>query len=54
MSYQFLQLEQQGTVAYVWLNRPELHNAFNTTVIEELHACFKQINTRDDIRVVVL
>ncbi|WP_228158384.1 enoyl-CoA hydratase-related protein, partial [Acinetobacter baumannii] len=54
MSYQFLQLEQQGQVAYVWLNRPELHNAFNTTVIEELHACFKQINTRDDIRVVVL
>lgn len=31
-----------------------MHNAFNTTVIEELHACFKQINTRDDIRVVVL
>ena len=54
MSYQFLQLEQRGQVAYVWLNRPELHNAFNTTVIEELHACFKQINTRDDIRVVVL
>lgn len=49
-----LQLEQQGQVAYVWLNRPELHNAFNTTVIEELHTCFKQINTRDDIRVVVL
>ena len=37
MSYQFLQLEQHGLVAYVWLNRPELHNAFNTTVIEELH-----------------
>ena len=54
MSYQFLQLEQQGQVTYVWLNRPELHNAFNTIVIEELHACFKQINTRDDIRVVVL
>ncbi|MDH0562448.1 enoyl-CoA hydratase/isomerase family protein [Acinetobacter courvalinii] len=54
MSYQFLQLEQHDQVAYVWLNRPELHNAFNTTVIEELHACFKQINTRDDIRVVVL
>lgn len=27
MSYQFLQLEQQGQVAYVWLNCPELHNA---------------------------
>lgn len=54
MSYQFLQLEQQAQVAYVWLNRPELHNAFNTLVIEELHACFNSLNTRNDIRVVVL
>lgn len=43
MSYQFLQLEQQDRVAYVWLNRPELHNAFNTTVIEELHACLSKL-----------
>ena len=27
MSYQFLQLEQQGAVATVWMNRAELHNA---------------------------
>lgn len=54
MSYQFLQLEQRDQVAYVWLNRPELHNAFNTTVIEELHACFNSLNQRDDVRVVVL
>ena len=54
MSYQFLQLEQQDQVAYIWLNRPELHNAFNTVVIEELHACFNTLNNRDDIRVVVL
>jgi len=54
MSYQFLQLEQQDQVAYIWLNRPELHNAFNTIVIEELHACFNTLNNRDDIRVVVL
>ena len=54
MSYQFLQLEQHDLVAYVWLNRPELHNAFNTTVIEELHTCFKQLAIRDDIRIVVL
>ncbi|WP_297423111.1 enoyl-CoA hydratase/isomerase family protein [uncultured Acinetobacter sp.] len=54
MSYQFLQLEQQGAVATVWMNRAELHNAFNTQVIEELHACFAAIDQRDDIRVVVL
>jgi methylglutaconyl-CoA hydratase len=54
MDYQFLQLEQQQQVATVWINRAELHNAFNTTVIEELHYCFQQLNGRDDIRVVIL
>ncbi|MGH1400809.1 MAG: enoyl-CoA hydratase/isomerase family protein [Acinetobacter tandoii] len=54
MDYQFLQLEQQQQVATVWINRAELHNAFNTTVIEELYDCFQQLNGRDDIRVVVL
>ncbi|OAL87682.1 enoyl-CoA hydratase/isomerase family protein [Acinetobacter terrae] len=54
MTYQFLQLEQQNQVATVWINRAELHNAFNTTVIEELQHCFTALNTRDDVRVVVL
>ena len=54
MTYQFLQLEQQNQVATVWINRAELHNAFNTTVIEELQHCFTALNMRDDVRVVVL
>lgn len=54
MTYQFLQLEQQDQVATVWINRAELHNAFNTQVIEELHACFQSLNNRDDVRVVIL
>ena len=54
MDYQFLQLEQQQQVATVWINRAELHNAFNTTVIEGLYDCFQQLNGRDDIRVVIL
>ncbi|NHB58962.1 enoyl-CoA hydratase/isomerase family protein [Acinetobacter sp. 194] len=54
MNYDFLQLEQNGQIATVWLNRAELHNAFNTQVIEELDACFTALNSRDDIRVVIL
>lgn len=54
MSYEFLQLERHAEVATVWINRAELHNAFNTQVIEELNACFTALNTRDDIRVVIL
>ena len=54
MDYQFVQLEQQNQVATVWINRAELHNAFNTQVIEELQACFQSLNNRDDVRVVIL
>ena len=54
MTYHFLQLEQANQVATVWINRAELHNAFNTVVIEELQHCFSYLNTQDDVRVVVL
>lgn len=54
MDFQFLQLEQKQQVATVWLNRAELHNAFNTQVIAELQQCFDALHTRDDIRVVIL
>lgn len=54
MKYEFLQIEHNAQVATVWINRAELHNAFNTQVIEELDACFSDLNTRDDIRVVIL
>ena len=54
MSYQFIELEQRDQIATVWINRTELHNAFNTQVIAELHASFDALNVRDDIRVVIL
>ena len=54
MNYQYLEIEQNNQVATVWLNRAELHNAFNTQVIEELNDCFTALNTRDDVRVVIL
>ena len=54
MTYQFIELEQRDQIATVWLNRAELHNAFNTQVIAELHSCFDTLNHRDDIRVVIL
>ena len=54
MDFEFLQIEEKQQVATVWLNRAELHNAFNTQVIAELQQCFDALHTRDDIRVVVL
>lgn len=43
-----------GTVARVTLNRPELHNAFNETMIQELHSTFAGFTRHSEVRAVVL
>jgi len=37
----------------VWLNRPEVHNAFNTTMLEELAECFLDLQSTDAICVIL-
>lgn len=41
-------------VAHVWLNRPEVRNAFNEEVISALRAIFAELSLDDDLRVIVL
>jgi len=41
-------------VAEVWLNRPEVRNAFNDVVIAELTATFKTLSQDHDLRAIVL
>ncbi len=41
-------------VAEVWLNRPEVRNAFNDGVINELTAAFAQLGAEPDLRAIVL
>ena len=41
-------------VARVWLNRPEVRNAFNDEVIAALAATFDALSRDDDLRVIVL
>jgi methylglutaconyl-CoA hydratase len=41
-------------VATVTLNRPELHNAFNDTVVERLGDIFADLAAQDGIRIVLL
>jgi methylglutaconyl-CoA hydratase len=45
-------LQQQ--VAIVTLNRPELHNAFDEVLIDELTEVFAALDTTDDVRAIVL
>ena len=49
-----LKISRQGFVARVTLNRPEVRNAFNETVIAELTAAFKSLGQDTTLRVIVL
>jgi len=45
--------EEEG-VAWVTLNRPEVHNAFNARMQAELRGMWRSLRRNDDVRVVVL
>lgn len=49
-----IELAVSDGIARVTLARPEVRNAFNAEVIEQLHAIFARITLADDVRVVVL
>ena len=49
-----LDLSRQGPVARVFLNRPELRNAFNSQVIADLTATFEALGADDSVRAIVL
>lgn len=49
-----LDIELNGPVATLWMNRPDLHNAFDETLITELTAACMALDDDNDVRVVVL
>jgi methylglutaconyl-CoA hydratase len=49
-----LEIELTGPVATIWMNRPDLHNAFDETLIAELTAACVALDKDEDVRVVVL
>lgn len=49
-----LDIEVAGPLATVWMNRPDLHNAFDENLIAELTAACLALDADPDIRVVVL
>ena len=52
--YTTIKFETRGKVAWITINRAEVKNAFNATVIAEITAAFRDINTRKEFRAVVL
>lgn len=53
-SYQTILLKKEGSVLTITLNRPELRNAFNESLITELTQVFEQLHQNKDTRVVIL
>ena len=49
-----LDIELNGPVATLWMNRPDLHNAFDETLIAELTAACVALNEDNDVRIVIL
>lgn len=48
-----IRYEIDNRIARVTFNRPEIHNAFNSTVISEMQRVFDDIAQKDDLRVVI-
>jgi methylglutaconyl-CoA hydratase len=54
MSYATIEIHSDHGVAVLWLNRPEVRNAFNETMIAELGAAFGELESDPAVRAVVL
>ena len=52
--YRYIEIQLEGPVARINLNRPERHNALILELIEELSLALDELATRDDIHFVVL
>lgn len=49
-----LELEQQGSILTVWLNRPESRNAMSLNMVKAIRRVFKSIENDMSIRAVIL
>ena len=52
--YETIDYREENGVAWVVLDRPEVHNAFNRTMQKELRAIWRMLRINDDVRCVVL
>jgi enoyl-CoA hydratase/carnithine racemase len=54
VAYETLEVEREGHVARVWLNRPARLNAVNATMLDEVAQAFTTLDREHGVRVVVL
>ena len=54
LQYTTLDIERSGALATLWMNRPQVFNAFNATLIDELAQALQALDADASVRVVVL
>jgi methylglutaconyl-CoA hydratase len=54
MDYTTIQIEKDQDVATIYLNRPDVHNAMDETLMRELTDCFTKLDNDIDIRIIIL
>lgn len=54
MKYENLEISFQTGVSVIWMNRPEVRNAFNETMIAELTRAYQSADADPGVRAVVL
>ena len=52
--YQFLKISEQKNILFIHLNRPEIRNAFNPAMIQEITQAFLEASQQKKLRAVVL
>lgn len=54
INFQTIEFEKQADIGIIWLNRPEIHNAFNEVMIQEVIDCVEEVNGMEDIRILII
>ena len=52
--YETLEIQREAGVATIWMNRPDVHNAFNAQLITDLTTACIELDADDTVRAVVL
>ncbi|MFC2129964.1 enoyl-CoA hydratase/isomerase family protein [Bacteroidota bacterium] len=53
-NYRTIIVDFQDRIAKVTLNRPEVHNAFNSDLINDLYDAFDKLKDEEDLRVIII
>lgn len=53
-TYETIRVEARGPTVWIWLDRPNVHNAFNAVMIRELAEAFAKAGKNDSVRIAVL